>query len=111
MNISPEKTRIGWIGTGVMGRSMCGHLLDAGYACTVFNRTKNKADDLVARGATWAGSPRAVAEQSDVVFSIPDLGAVQIKGGKVEGFQNSWDMVLKGMKKKPDDDTIEHLYF
>lgn len=70
MNISPEKTRIGWIGTGVMGRSMCGHLLDAGYACTVFNRTKNKADDLVARGATWADSPRAVAEQSDVVFTI-----------------------------------------
>ncbi|WP_425395784.1 NAD(P)-dependent oxidoreductase [Aeoliella sp.] len=70
MNITPEQTRIGWIGTGVMGRSMCGHLLDAGYACTVFNRTKSKADDLVGRGAKWADSPRAVAEQSDVVFSI-----------------------------------------
>lgn len=70
MNITPEQTRIGWIGTGVMGRSMCGHLLDAGYACTVFNRTKSKANDLVGRGAKWADSPRVVAEQSDVVFSI-----------------------------------------
>lgn len=70
MNISPNSTRIGWIGTGVMGRSMCGHLVDAGYACTVYNRTKEKADELVAKGATWAESPRAVAEASDIVFAI-----------------------------------------
>jgi len=49
---------------------MCSHLVDAGYACTVFNRTKAKADDLVAKGATWAESPRAVAEASDIVFTI-----------------------------------------
>lgn len=70
MNISPESTRIGWIGTGVMGRSMCEHLVDAGYECTVFNRTKPKADDLLAKGAQWADTPRAVADQADVVFSI-----------------------------------------
>lgn len=70
MNIAPESTRIGWIGTGVMGSSMCGHLLDAGYACTVYNRTKDKADRLVAAGAAWADTPRAVAEASDVVFTI-----------------------------------------
>lgn len=70
MNISPETTRIGWIGTGVMGTSMCGHLMAAGYKCTVFNRTKDKADHLVGRGATWADSPRQVAETSDVVFTI-----------------------------------------
>jgi 3-hydroxyisobutyrate dehydrogenase len=70
IEISPEKTRIGWIGTGVMGRSMCGHLLDAGYQVTVYNRTKSKADALVERGAAWADSPRDVAAASDVVFAI-----------------------------------------
>ncbi len=68
--VSPETTRIGWIGTGVMGRSMCGHLIEAGFAATVFNRTPDKASELVAAGATLARSPREVAENSDVVFSI-----------------------------------------
>jgi 3-hydroxyisobutyrate dehydrogenase len=68
--IAPGKTRIGWIGTGVMGASMCGHLIGAGYSATVYNRTREKAQPLVERGARWADSPRAVAEASDVVFSI-----------------------------------------
>lgn len=68
--ITPESTKIGWIGTGVMGRSMCGHLLAAGYRATVFNRTRSKLDDLVAIGATVVDSPKQVAEQSDVVFTI-----------------------------------------
>jgi 3-hydroxyisobutyrate dehydrogenase len=70
MMIQPSKTRIGWIGTGVMGTSMCGHLLRAGFAATVFNRTKSKAEPLLAAGAKWADSPKAVAEASDVVFTI-----------------------------------------
>ena len=68
--VSSEQTRIGWIGTGVMGASMCGHLLDAEFRVTVFSRTRAKAEPLLARGAEWADSPQAVAEQSDVVFSI-----------------------------------------
>ena len=68
--ITPESTRIGWIGTGVMGRSMCGHLIDAGYRATVFNRTPGKADALIAKGATLASSPSEVAQASDVVFTI-----------------------------------------
>src|SRR5690606_14921662 len=70
MNVSPETTRIGWIGTGVMGSSMCGHLVKAGYKTTVYNRTKSKADGLVEQGATWADTPKQVAVQSDIVFSI-----------------------------------------
>src|SRR5688500_5621872 len=70
MEISPQQTKIGWIGTGVMGRSMCGHLLKAGYQATVFNRTKAKAAELVEQGARWADSPRDVAAASDVVISI-----------------------------------------
>ena len=70
IEIAAGKTKIGWIGTGVMGASMCGHLIDAGFAATVYSRTKSKADDLLAKGAAWADTPRAVAEQSDVIFSI-----------------------------------------
>jgi len=60
--------RVGWIGTGVMGASMCGHLVAAGHPATVFTRTPSKAGGLVEGGARWADSPRAVAECSDVVF-------------------------------------------
>ena len=68
--VSPDKTRIGWIGTGVMGSSMCGHLIDAGFSTTVYSRTREKAQSLLEKGANWAETPREVAEQSDVVFSI-----------------------------------------
>ena len=66
----PPQTPLGWIGTGVMGASMCGHLLDAGFAVTVHNRTRSKAEPLLARGARWAESPRAVAEASQVTFTM-----------------------------------------
>ncbi|XP_027341893.1 probable 3-hydroxyisobutyrate dehydrogenase-like 1, mitochondrial [Abrus precatorius] len=68
--ISPSNTRVGWIGTGVMGQSMCAHLIRAGYTLTVFNRTPSKAQPLIDLGAHFAASPQAVASRSDVVFSI-----------------------------------------
>src|SRR5688572_27639058 len=68
--ITPETTRIGWIGTGVMGSSMCGHLLKAGYRTTIFNRTRERAEPLIKQGAQWADSAKAVAAASDVVFTI-----------------------------------------
>ncbi len=67
---SPQSTRVGWIGTGVMGTSMCGHLMSAGYAVTVFNRTRARAEPLLARGAVWAESPRAVAQAADVIVTM-----------------------------------------
>ncbi len=70
MAISPGETKIGWVGLGVMGNSMCGHLLDKGFSATVFTRSKNKAESVLSKGATWAESPLAVAQQSDVVFTI-----------------------------------------
>ena len=70
LTIEPGKTRIGWIGTGVMGASMVGHLMKAGFSATVYSRTKSKAEGLIEQGAAWADSPQAVAEASDVVFSI-----------------------------------------
>jgi 3-hydroxyisobutyrate dehydrogenase len=70
MQISPQQTQIGWIGTGVMGRSMCGHLIDAGYRVTLYTRTKSKATELLNRGASWADTPRDLAAAADVVISI-----------------------------------------
>jgi 3-hydroxyisobutyrate dehydrogenase len=67
---SPTAIRIGWIGTGVMGASMCGHLLTAGYRVTVYSRTRVKAQPLLDRGAQWAESSRAVAAESDVLFTM-----------------------------------------
>jgi 3-hydroxyisobutyrate dehydrogenase len=65
-----ERMKLGWIGTGVMGNSMCSHLLAAGHTMAVYNRTREKAANLIAGGATWCDSPRAVAEQSEIVFTI-----------------------------------------
>jgi 3-hydroxyisobutyrate dehydrogenase len=70
MSIETRETRIGWIGAGVMGASMCSHLLDAGYPGSIYTRTKEKAAKLVDQGANWCDSPRAVAEQSDITFAI-----------------------------------------
>jgi 3-hydroxyisobutyrate dehydrogenase len=64
------KTRIGWVGTGVMGRWMCQHLMTNGYAATVYTRSRDKAKPLIDAGAAWADTPKAVAERSDVVFAI-----------------------------------------
>ena len=63
-------SKIGWIGTGVMGSSMCGNIMTAGYKVSVYNRTKNKALELIERGAVWKNSPREVAINSDVIFTI-----------------------------------------
>jgi len=68
--IAPKDTRIGWIGIGVMGHSMCGHLLAEGYRTTIHTRTPAKAQALVDRGAVWADSPRAVVDSADVVFTM-----------------------------------------
>ena len=66
------KTRIGWIGTGVMGRWMCGHAMTKSYKATIYNRSKDKPDvkALLEQGAKWADTPKQVAENSDVIFAI-----------------------------------------
>src|SRR5689334_10702716 len=66
--MQPRDVRTGWVGTGVMGASMCGHLLAAGHPVAVTTRTRAKADALVEAGAAWADSPAEVAADSEVVF-------------------------------------------
>ena len=65
-----EKPAIAFIGTGVMGHSMAGHLLAAGYALVVFTRTKARAKPLLERGAAWAESAGEAASRADIVISI-----------------------------------------
>jgi 3-hydroxyisobutyrate dehydrogenase len=67
--IKVSKQKIGWIGTGVMGASMCGHLLSAGYPLTVTSRTRSKADTLIQQGASWCETPEEVSAQADIVFT------------------------------------------
>ena len=70
MTISPGSTRIGFIGLGIMGQSMAGHLQKAGYELHVYNRTRSKADALLQGGAHWHDKPGEVAASSDVVITM-----------------------------------------
>ena len=65
-----EKPILSWLGTGVMGEPMAGHLLKAGYDIRLFTRTRGKAEKLLKMGAQWTDSPGEAAEASDVVFSM-----------------------------------------
>src|SRR6266852_7321083 len=82
--------RIGFIGLGLMGKPMARHLLSAGFPLTVFNRSQPAIDELEREGAQAASSPRAVAEQSDIVITMlpdgPDVEAVvEGPGGLLAG--------------------------
>lgn len=61
---------IGFIGIGIMGSRMAGRLQAAGKPLVVYNRTREKADTLIGKGAKWAGSPRAVGERADIIFTM-----------------------------------------
>lgn len=65
-----DKPKVAFIGTGIMGAPIAGHILDAGYDLVVYNRTKEKTDDLVARGATYASSPAKAAADADIIFTM-----------------------------------------
>ena len=85
---------IGFIGLGVMGRPMAGHLLAAGHRVTVHNRSRAAMDALVAAGANASASPADVARRSDIVITMlpdtPDVEAVIAgPGGVLEGVRDS----------------------
>ncbi len=63
-------SRVGWIGTGIMGRSMAMHLISAGHELSLYNRTKERASDLLEAGARWGDSPADVAREAEFVFTI-----------------------------------------
>jgi 3-hydroxyisobutyrate dehydrogenase len=67
---STSKARVGFIGLGIMGRSMAGHILQAGHPLAVYNRSRDKAAALVEKGAVWCDTPGDVAARSDVVITM-----------------------------------------
>ena len=89
-----QETPIGWVGTGVMGAAMLARIQEAGYTCTLYTRSKEKAQPLLDAGAQWADSPRAVAQQTQVVFSIVGFPA------DVREVYFGDDGLLRGAKEK-----------
>lgn len=82
--------KIGFIGLGVMGKSMAGHLMDAGHELYVYSRTKVKCGDIIEKGAHWCDTPKGVAENTDIVFTIvgfpKDVEEVYLgENGLIEG--------------------------
>ncbi|NRF89465.1 NAD(P)-dependent oxidoreductase [Paenibacillus frigoriresistens] len=70
MVVNPAQTIVGLVGTGVMGKSMAGHFIQAGYEVHIYNRTKSKAQELLDRGAHWQDSPGQLAQQCDVIITM-----------------------------------------
>lgn len=62
--------KIGWIGTGLMGNPMAKHLINAGYKLNVFNRSRQKAEELIEMGATWLDTPADIAADSEVIVTM-----------------------------------------
>lgn len=93
----PRETTVGWIGTGVMGHSMAGHLLHAGYKVVVYNRSPEKSQRLVDRGAISAASPKELAARCDIVFTMvgypSDVRQVILGGGPDDA------SVIAGLRK------------
>src|SRR5512136_2169887 len=81
-NVGLPKMRVGFIGLGLMGKPMAGHILKAGYPLTVHNRSRAAVEELAAQGAQAAASPREVAANSEVVITMlpdsPDVESVVI---------------------------------
>ena len=100
-----ELKRVGWIGTGVMGRSMCGHLLAAGYPVRVYNRTKAKAEPLAEMGAVVCDSVGEVAAASDVIFGIvgfpPDVEEVYLGENGVVNSAREGSVLVDMTTSKP----------
>jgi 3-hydroxyisobutyrate dehydrogenase len=86
------ETRVGWIGIGVMGKSMCGHLLKAGHPVSLTTRTREKAADLLSAGAAWCATAKETAARSDVVFSMVGFPA------EVEQVYFGSDGILAGVR-------------
>lgn len=68
--MSKKQLSIGFIGTGIMGKSMIKHLINANYEMFIYNRTKDKAKELIEKGANWCSSPKEVAQKANVIITM-----------------------------------------
>lgn len=84
---------IGFIGLGDMGQLIVPRLMEGGHTVTGWNRSRGKAESLIAQGMRWGGTPREVAAQSEIVFSIVTDGAA------VKAVALGPDGIMSGLKK------------
>ncbi len=100
-----NKEIIGFIGTGVMGRSMAGHLLKGGHPVNVYNRTREKTDGLVADGAVWKDSPGEVSAASEVIITIvgfpADVEAVYLEDSGIVSNTRSGSVIIDMTTSSP----------
>ncbi len=98
MKFTKENTTIGFIGTGVMGKSMASHLISAGYQVLVFNRTKAKAEELIEKGAIWQDTVAELAAQSNVIITLvgypKDVEEVYLGKGGIIGNAKSGSYIV-----------------
>jgi len=90
--------RIGFIGIGIMGKPMAGHIMKAGYPLTVYTRSRSKAEELVANGAVWASSPLEVAKNSDIIITMvsdtPDVEQVLFGENGLDGGLSAGKIII-----------------
>ncbi len=101
--------KIGWIGLGNMGDPMSKNLLKAGHDVTVWNRTKSKADEVIAAGAKWADTPKEIAEQCDFIFTMvsdgPTLQSVTLSENGVVAGLSAGKIVIDMSTVSPEEST------
>lgn len=104
--VDPQTTKVGFIGTGVMGAPMAGHILQAGYSLSVYNRTASRAQGLVDAGATRCQTPAEVAAQCDVIFAIvgfpPDVESVFLGAEGIVSAAKSGSVIVDMTTSRPD---------
>lgn len=97
--------KIGWIGTGIMGGSMAGHLQAAGHELYIFNRTRDKAESLLNSGAHWCKSPAEVTDNSEIVFTMValpiDVEEVYLGGNGIFSIEGSCRIVVDMTTSRP----------
>lgn len=106
MVLSVDETTVGFIGIGVMGKSMANHLMKGGYAMHIYTRTKEKAADLVADGAVWEDSVATLAAKCNVIFTIvgfpPDVEEVYLGENGILTNMQSGGYVIDMTTSRPD---------
>ncbi len=106
MHIEPEKTIVGFIGLGVMGKSMAGHILNAGYKLHVFTRTKDSAQDIISKGAVWEDTIIDLSKKCDVIITIvgypTDVEEVYLGRDGIIGHAQKGTIIVDMTTSSPD---------
>lgn len=106
MALTVEKTTIGFIGIGVMGKSMANHLMQGGYNVHIYTRTKAKAADLIDGGAVWEDTVASLAGKCNVIFTIvgfpPDVEEVYLSEGGILANMPAGGYVVDMTTSRPD---------